>query len=841
MFTNTALFAFSANELPTIGEGSEAYFERIKPFKFDHSFAGREDRTVEDRLQGELPGILLRLVTAWQRWNDRGGYQKTNENIRIGFEQSSDRVRQFVAECCVITPVDGPDRTLPEDQTVTKRDIARAFNEWAAINHGHSMASRKIIDRVLSIPGIYECRQAGDKRRAISATVVAKTEWGAERAEYPVEGLNQDPGGKSGSFAPTPTYIHSPLIEVTCSNGVSTERESYMYVGGSGSETATSATVADDLSTLVIDLETCSSEQLFQRPGFIRLYGSQNGSHPTQSDAFLKEISESGSMIIGHNVLGFDLPALSYHHGLDLRSLSGRVADTEIMVRLDDPPLAGKDGRSAQVKGYYGLDTTCQRRGVPGKTHDLKALAKQYGGYDRIPTDDQTYRAYLAGDLTATRALYASLPALNAYAVREMEVALIMAQMSVQGFRVDVERLPVILAEQDRRKEDHIAELAEIAGVPLGRWTEYKRKPPIWTDHLNPLATLAGKDAIIATLTRCGIPERHLPRTPKSGQLALSGDDMRELAEKIKKSSRLKDRDLALRVVTLIGELTGERTIYKTVQDHLAGDRVHPLISARQASGRWSVTNPGLTVLGKRGGRHVEREIFLPEPGHKIIAVDLDQVDARAVAGHSGDEAYLAIFRQGRDLHAEVAKTVFGDAGMREAAKAISHGWNYGEGINRLVSNGIDRDLAVRFDERMREQYPDLVRWQETVREEARSGELLDNGFGRKMRPDPARSHTQGPALAGQGGTRDILAHGLLRLAGRAGDILPMLRVVVHDEVVLSVPESDAEEISRTVVDAMTFDLAEATGGALASVPITAGCSVPADTWAGAYEKGPGA
>jgi putative DNA primase/helicase len=42
-FTNRALFAFSANELPTIGEGSRAYSERIKPFRFDRSFAGRED------------------------------------------------------------------------------------------------------------------------------------------------------------------------------------------------------------------------------------------------------------------------------------------------------------------------------------------------------------------------------------------------------------------------------------------------------------------------------------------------------------------------------------------------------------------------------------------------------------------------------------------------------------------------------------------------------------------------------------------------------------------------------------------------------------------------------
>ena len=40
-FTNRALFAFSANELPTVGESSRAYSERIKPFRFGRSFVGR--------------------------------------------------------------------------------------------------------------------------------------------------------------------------------------------------------------------------------------------------------------------------------------------------------------------------------------------------------------------------------------------------------------------------------------------------------------------------------------------------------------------------------------------------------------------------------------------------------------------------------------------------------------------------------------------------------------------------------------------------------------------------------------------------------------------------------
>jgi phage/plasmid-associated DNA primase len=39
-FTNRALFAFAANEILSVAKNSRAFKERIKPFRFDRSFAG---------------------------------------------------------------------------------------------------------------------------------------------------------------------------------------------------------------------------------------------------------------------------------------------------------------------------------------------------------------------------------------------------------------------------------------------------------------------------------------------------------------------------------------------------------------------------------------------------------------------------------------------------------------------------------------------------------------------------------------------------------------------------------------------------------------------------------
>jgi len=169
---------------------------------------------------------------------------------------------------------------------------------------------------------------------------------------------------------------------------------------------------------------------------------------------------------------------------------------------------------------------------------------------------------------------------------------------------------------------------------------------------------------------------------------------------------------------------------------------------------------------------------------------------------------------------------------MREVAKPIGHGWNYGRG-NKAISNDNDLppDVVVKFDTEMRQRFPRLVAWRDEVREIAASGELLDNGFGRKMRPDPARSHTQGPALMGQGGARDIMMTGLLRLPE---EVLPMLRAQVHDEVVLSVPAADAEAIQAIVVEALSFDW-EGPGG---TVPIVAeGGPTDRTSWGQVYAK----
>jgi putative DNA primase/helicase len=823
-FRNRALFAFCANELPTVGETSRAYLERIKPFKFGLTFAGREDPLIEVGMMNELPGILVRLVKAWQRFHARGGYSPTLPEVREAFEVGSNRVRQWISDEMEVAETGG--RTVVESgKGMTGAELHRVFTAWTEVQKSKPLGRKAFTAHLTSVNGVMDVRIMPSKARGFN--VIRSTDGGND-------------GGKGGNSV--------PIVE----DSVNVDKESIrkgvseVKTGGVHSpeeDALKTATFATSQHPFVFDLETASVTELHTRDPFVKLAGytdSDGRRHINPDGAGVFNIVMSTALAngqpfaAGHNISGFDLVALA-KKGLRLDLLKGRVWDTKLAEYILDPPLSGKKGTIKMPHHYYGLDNTCLRRGLPSKTDDLAGLAKKHGGYHLIPNDDPEYREYLDGDVIATTALLndqlqrlADQPELMDYVKRDMDVSLPITQMTVNGFKLDIPELEKIIAEQGERKKEHLSELVDLIGLPLGKWIKFKRIPDRFEPYKSPLASPAGKACVEQALTDAGINVDRLPHTDKSGDLQISGEAMGDLLESIRGSSR---RDPKIeRMLELVVEQVGERTVYESAYNGraLAPDgtyRYHPSIAPTQASGRWSVSL--LTVFGKRNGKHVERRVFEGDEGQSVIAIDLNQIDARILAGLSQDPGYMAIFQDpNNDLHEMVSQAVFGTKDLREAAKAISHGWNYGESVNTMIRNGADPALAVQFDREMRLNYPRLVEWQEEMRAIARSGQLLDNGWGRPMRADPQFAYTQGAALPGQGGTRDALGQGLLRLPT---EYWPYLRVVIHDEVVACAPTADAEEIGREIVKAFTFDFR--------GVPITAGCSKPGRTWALAYDK----
>lgn len=582
------------------------------------------------------------------------------------------------------------------------------------------------------------------------------------------------------------------------------------------------------------DIETADADSLFTYgEGFVRIGGWSSPDGPRTTSDIKGELIPAlndARWIYAHNFFGFDGLAMAYHYPdlVNWEELAAKALDTMVLERLRFPPEARDTGGSVDK---YDLDNCCARHGVGGKTDHLPALAKLHGGYDQIPVNDEAYLAYLRGDITALEALFNDLASSrNRYAKREMEVESWLGRMTLNGFRVDLPLLNERIEQTEERKQGAIQGLAADFGLPLGRFNwkgRAKDKIEEWEEFASPLSTLEGRQWLLRVWNAYGIVN---PPLTETGRLSTKAETLRELIE-----TGILNPELAY-ILEQVMIITTTRTVYQTVQDHLVGDRVHPRINMGQASGRSSVTRPGLTVFGKRGERYHERDIFIGEEGSSIFTCDLKQIDMRCIAALCQDRNYMALFEDGRDPHTETAIKFFGSADFRDRIKPITHGANYGLGRKKLIEQGHDPRLVKGYFDERRAQFVVLSNWQDEIREQAREG-LLDNGWGRKMKCHPNRLYTQPPALMGQGAAADALKECLLRLPEH---LRPHVRMTVHDEIDFSGPDEHIEEIMFEAKRAMTFGLANDNGRLIVvdhdepgCVPIEADIEGPAKSWGG--------
>jgi putative DNA primase/helicase len=218
-FTSKALFAFSANEVPSVGENSRAYFERMRPILFDQSFAGAEDPSIEQAMLKELPGILNRLIRAWQRRQDRGKELPVRAEVQAEFERASDRVTQWVAEEMFI------DRTVSVGQEVsatdgfTRQRLSEMFNDWAEVNHLAGLGRNKLASRLTSMYSIVEVKIGPNRQKGLNIRPRRETDppdgsdgsclppgiggtTGSQDVDFPGGDSRQKPSGRSKTVRP---------------------------------------------------------------------------------------------------------------------------------------------------------------------------------------------------------------------------------------------------------------------------------------------------------------------------------------------------------------------------------------------------------------------------------------------------------------------------------------------------------------------------------------------------------------------------------------------------------------------------------------------------------------
>jgi len=247
--------------------------------------------------------------------------------------------------------------------------------------------------------------------------------------------------------------------------------------------------------------------------------------------------------------------------------------------------------------------------------------------------------------------------------------------------------------------------------------------------------------------------------------------------------------------------------------------RIHTTFNqAGAATGRLSSLDPNLQNIPIRTARGEEiRRCFVASPGCRLLVADYSQIELRVLAHFSADDAFLAAFRRGGDIHRETAAVIFDvtpdavSAEMRARAKTINFATLYGQGAFSLARQlGISQDEAREFITRYFERFAGVRRFLDAAIERARETGYAETLLGRRRyipelqdRNRQVRSFGERTAMNSpvQGSAADLIKIAMVRLAAALKErkLGAALLLQVHDELVLEVPADEVDEVQGLV------------------------------------------
>ena len=240
------------------------------------------------------------------------------------------------------------------------------------------------------------------------------------------------------------------------------------------------------------------------------------------------------------------------------------------------------------------------------------------------------------------------------------------------------------------------------------------------------------------------------------------------------------------------------------------------------ATGRISSTEPNLQNIPTRLplGREI-RKVFIPEDGYVFLDADYSQIELRVLAHLSNDDALIAAYKKGTDIHTITASEVFGvpidevDSLMRRKAKAVNFGIVYG-----ISSFGLGQDLDISRKEaegyikKYFETYGNVKKYLDDVVESAKKKGYSITMFNRR-RPIPelkssnfmTRSFGERCAMNSpiQGTAADIIKIAMINVDKelKARKLKSRLILQVHDELLIETKEEELEEVKELLNENM--------------------------------------
>ncbi|HLB66502.1 MAG TPA: DNA polymerase, partial [Candidatus Saccharimonadales bacterium] len=296
---------------------------------------------------------------------------------------------------------------------------------------------------------------------------------------------------------------------------------------------------------------------------------------------------------------------------------------------------------------------------------------------------------------------------------------------------------------------------------------------------------------------------------------------------------KLRGKHPIIELITQYREVTKLANTYIEPLPNMVDEnsRLHTTFSLTVApTGRLSSSDPNLqniptrTELGKR-----IRTAFVAEKGKTLVSADYSQFELRIAAVLSKDSEMIKLFNGDADIHTITAAQIYNRSpedvskNMRRDAKVVNFGVMYGLGPHGLASaTGLTYEQAKHFIERYFEVRPKLVKFIDSVKEQAKKDGYVQTMFGRR-RPTPdvnssnfmVRETAMRAAvnMPFQGTAADIMKMAMIKVQenfdkyqssnSKYQTDKPKMLLQIHDSLIVECPKKEAEKTAKLLKTTM--------------------------------------
>ena len=380
----------------------------------------------------------------------------------------------------------------------------------------------------------------------------------------------------------------------------------------------------------------------------------------------------------------------------------------------------------------------------------------------------------------------------------EMPLAGTLANLELNGVRLDVDGLAKIALEFEGRLVELRQKIIDLAG-----------------EEFNPNSIVELQKILYEKLR---LHERYKvkPKKIKLGnQMSTDEETLEKLAVDELPRTILAYRTLNKLKNTYVDQLP--------TYVHAESGQIHSTFrQTGTATGRLSSENPNLQNIPVRTseGRRIRRAFIASGSDKILISADYSQIELRVVAHYSKDPTFMDAYRRNLDIHSLTASAIFSvpeqdvTREMRSRAKEVNFGLIYRMGPERLsVVTKTSKVEAKEFIERYFQKYSTIHALQERVWGQARKEGFSETLFGRRRYLPEINAKgllkrmAEGAAINTpiQGSAAEIIKLAMIAVDQRIREKQMQSRMIltVHDELVFDTLIEEEEELCEMVKHTM--------------------------------------